>query len=130
MKNQFIKLIIILFIISNSLFAQTLTPDEISRVKFSVHLITYDTINNFESAIGEAYYNIIINSFIENLSIPQFSLSNLTIHDDMEIDKFIKQLNNVKQHPPTWEELLIKQTQYLIWLDKVTRRQTKYKHKL
>lgn len=129
MKKQIISLISIV-VISTSVFAQSkeiISSDEIARIKFAVHLVTYDTIPKWDNAVGEAYYTIIINSFNENLTIPVLTSSNITINDMAKIDEIIRQLNELKQNPPTWDELLKKQTQYLIWLDKTIRRSSKYR---
>lgn len=129
MKKQIILLIIALAF-CNSFFAQStdkLTQDEIARVKFSIHLITYDTIGSFESAAGEAYYKLVLRSFEENLTIPQMSLTNITANDKAITESIIQRLNDSKKNPPTWDELLVKETEYLKWFDKVTRRQSKYK---
>jgi len=127
------KLIIIsclMLIFSISSFAQSLSKfsdDEIARIKFSVHLITYDTANAFDNAKGEAYYKMIITAFSENLVIPNFVPTELTVNDKNKIEKFIQELKELKQNPFSWEILYEKETQYLIWLDKVSRRHTKYK---
>ena len=129
MKKQLIFSLLML-VISNGVFAQssgTFTGDEIARIKFSVHLITYDTVGTFDNAAGEAYYTLVIASFKENLSIPQFTLSSLTLNDKAKTDKLIQQLNQVKQNLPTWNELFTRQTQYLLWLDKISHRKSKYK---
>jgi len=125
---KILYLISILFF-STSIFAQSqvsFTNDEIARIKFAVHLITYDTIGGWENAAGEAYYSIVISSFNENLTIPDIN-SNFTVKDKNQIDEVIRQLNMLKQSPPTWNSLLKKQTQYLIWLDRALRKKTKYK---
>lgn len=129
MIKQFIFSLLMLFI-SHGVFSQssgTFTGDEIARIKFSVHLITYDTVGTFDNAAGEAYYTLVITSFKENLSIPQFTLSSLTLNDKTKTDRFIQLLNQIKQNPPTWDDLLTRQTQYLIWLDKISHRKSKYK---
>jgi hypothetical protein len=129
MKKQIISLISIL-VIGTSVFAQSsdiYTFDEIVRIKLSVPLVTYDTIGGWDNAAGEAYYTLVINSFNENLIIPEFTLSNITINDKIKVEEIIKRLNELKQNPPTWDDLLDKQTQYLIWLDKALRRSSKYK---
>jgi hypothetical protein len=129
MKMKIIYLISILFF-SISAFAQSAnsyTNDEIARMKFAVHLITYDTIGGWENAAGEAYYNIVISSFNENLTIPEISSSNFTVKDKSQVDEIIRQLNMLKQNPPTWDDLLKGQTKYLIYLDRALRRNTKYK---
>jgi hypothetical protein len=129
MKKQIISLIFIV-VISTSVFAQSkeiLSSDEIARIKYAVHLVTYDTVGKFDNAVGEAYYTIVISSFSENLTIPELTSSNITINDKTIIDEIIKHLNELKQNPPTWDELLKKQTQYLIWLDKTIRRSSKYR---
>lgn len=131
MKTQIIFFSIILFF-SNSIFAQssvtTLTDDEIARIKFSVHLITYDTVSKFDNATGEAYYTMVLNSFKENLTIPQFNTSLLTVNDKAKTEKYIQLLSQSKQNPPTWEELLRKQTEYLMWRDKALHKKSKYRN--
>lgn len=129
MKKQMMSLICIL-VLSANLFAQSteiFTSDEIARIKFAVHLLTYDTLGKWDNAAGEAYYTIVISSFNENLSIPEITSSKITISDKSKIDDIISQLNELKQNPPSWDDLLRKQTQYLIWLDKALRRSSKYK---
>jgi len=116
--------------ISNNIFSQssgTLSEDEKARIKISIHLITYDTVSTFDNAAGEAYYTLVINSFKQNLSIPQCSLSSLTSNDKITIDRYIQLLNKLKQNPPTWDDLLIGETQYQIWLDKASHKKSKYK---
>ena len=105
---------------------KTISEDESTRIKLAIHLITYDTIGNFEKASGEAYYVLVLNSFKENLSIPQFSSLSLTPKDKAITDRIIKQLNQLKQSPPSWDDLLAKETQYRTWLDKVSHRQPRY----
>lgn len=129
MKKSII-LSLLMLIFSSSFFAQStnkFTDDEIARIKFSVHLITYDTVSKFDNADGEAYYTMVINSFKENLTIPQFNPSQLTIHDKTKTEKYIQLLKQNKQNPPLWEELFRKQTEYLIWLDKALSRKSKYR---
>lgn len=131
MKKIF-NLSILLLIISNCVIAQSsgkLTQDEITRIKLTVPLITYDTIPTFDNAEGEAYFNLIIASFKENLTIPKFACT-LTPNDKSIIDKYVILLNNLKQNPPDWDDLLEKQTQYFIWLDIVSHRKSKYKTKI
>ena len=128
MKKQFI--FALLLFISVSVFSQTagkLTEDEKTRIKFAVHLVTYDTVGSFENAEGEAYYNLVLNSFKNDLSIPQFTKLSLTSKDKTQTDRIIQLLNQLKQNPPSWDELLARETQYLIWLDKISHRQSKYK---
>jgi hypothetical protein len=122
--------LVLMVLFSTSIFAQSLdsySTDEVARMKFAVHLITYDTIGGWENAAGEAYYNIIISSFKENCSIPDISSINFTVKDKIQISVIVEQLNALKQNPPSWDELLRKETQYLIYLDRALRRNTKYK---
>jgi hypothetical protein len=51
----------------------------------------------------------------------------LTPNDKAITDRIIQLLNQLKQNPPPWDELLKGETEYLIWLDKISRRQSKYK---
>lgn len=104
-----------------------LSEDEKTRIRFGIHLLTYDTVGTFDNAVGEAYYNLVIYSFKENLTIPQFSFSPFTVNDKSKIERIIQQFNQLKMNPPLWDDLLIKETQYMIWLDKVTHKKSKYK---
>ena len=106
---------------------RTYSSDEVARLKASVDLITYDTIPTFENAAGEAYYGLVIKSFKENLSIPEFTFAPMTAADKAIVDHCINQLNSIKDAPPTWDDLLIRQTQYYIWLDKSQHKKSKYK---
>jgi len=129
--KKVIILSMLMLIISNGIFAQSsnkFTNEEIARIKFSVHLITYDTVSCFETAKGEAYYTMVINMFKNNLVVPDFFPSDITSADKNKIDVLIQQLKKVKQNPPTWESLYERQTKYLMWLDKVMRKQSKYKY--
>lgn len=130
MKKLIILSIFTLFI-TNDFFAQSankFTNDEKARIQFSVHLITYDTISAFDNAKGEAYYTMLINVFTENLAFPDFIPSELTSNDRNKIEGIIQQLEGIKQNPPTWESLYKKQTEFLIWIDIVTRKRSKYKN--
>ncbi len=126
-----IVLSLLMLIFSSGFFAQSandFTDDEIARIKFSVHLITYDTVSKFDSPQGEAYYTMVINAFKENLTFPQFNASQITVHDKTKTEKYIQLLNQTKQNPPSWEELFRRQTEYLIWRDKALRKKSKYRN--
>ena len=113
-----------------SVFSQStgkFTDDEKTRIKFAVHLVTYDTISSFDNAAGEAYYNLVLNSFKETLGFPKITTSSLTLNDKTKTDIFIQQPNQLKQNPPTWDELFKRETEYLVWLDKISRKKSKYK---
>jgi hypothetical protein len=131
MKRYFFLTLLLMLISNVFVFSQisgTLSEDEKARIKFDVHLITYDTIGSFDNAADEAYYKMIINSFNENISIPQIATKNLTDKDKMKIEMVVKLLNNSKQNPPTWDEIYSKETAYLTWLDKVTHKKPIYKN--
>lgn len=130
MKKYFFFTLLLLIASNGVVFSQTsnkLSNDEISRVKFAIPLITYDTVGTFDNAAGEAYYLIVLNSFNETQTIPECSNMNLTAKDKTKIDAFIQQLNSLKQNPPTWDELFVMQKTYLIWYDKIARKKSKYK---
>jgi hypothetical protein len=130
MKKYFFFSLFLLLASNGVVFSQSsgkLTEDESARVKFNIHLITYDTIGNFDNAADEAYYNLVMSSFKENLSIPQFSKVNLTEKDKVKIEMVVKLLNQSKLNPPTWDELYTKETTFLVWRDKVTHKKSIYK---
>ena len=129
MKKQCLFSLLLLFS-SISVFSQssgTFTEDEKTRMQLAVHLITYDTIGAFDNAAGEAYYTLVLNSFKQTFSFPKCNTSSLTANDKAKTDGIIQMLNQLRQNPPTWDELLARETQYLIWLDNVSRRHSKYK---
>lgn len=128
-KYCFLFLLFLLFI-SNSVISQTtkaLTDDETARVKYAVHLITYDTVGGFDNAAGDAYYHMVIQSFEQYLIIPECNKANITGSDKTKIEKYIQLLNQAKQNPPTWDDLLIRETEYYKWLDKVRHKKSIYK---
>jgi len=102
------------------------TPDEKLRIQLAVPLITYDTINVFDNAVGEAYFHLMIESFSENQKFPDFSFSPLTEKDKSLIEVVRKKLVVLLNNPPTWDDLLIKQSQYNLWKDSVQRRKSIY----
>ena len=131
MKKQFF-LAFLMLSISYNIFSQssgTINEDEKTRIKLAVHLITYDTIGGFDNAAGDAYYSLVLSSFRENLYIPQLSSSVISFNDKTKIEKIIQLLSLMKQNPPSWDDLFLKQTQYLIWLDKATHKKSIYKEK-
>lgn len=111
-------------------FAQNsnvLSPDEQVRVKQSIHLITYDTIGHFESALGEAYYQVVLNAFSETLEIPHMDKSGLTAHDQAKIEMLIEKFEALIENPPSWEEILAGETKFVIYKDKAFHRTPTYK---
>ena len=130
MKNIIFSSLLALFI-SQGVFSQsvkTLSIDEIARVKFSLHLINYDNLPVFDNASGEAYYNIINSSFLENLIIPELTTTTLTENDRSIIDKQIQLLNASIQNPLAWDYLMELEIQYLLWVDRTQHKQSKYKN--
>lgn len=125
-----IKIFLPILLSFNYAFAQStdiLSEDEKVRIKLAVHLVTYDTIGNFDNAAGMAYFKLSINSFKENLTIPEFSFAPFTANDKSKIESIIQLLNQLKKNPPSWNDLLIRETQYEIWLDKMTHKKSIYK---
>jgi len=133
MKNKYINSAIFLLIVfsSNLVFAQSkekYTDDENARIKFAVHLVTYDTIGSFDNALGEATCKLLVFSFLENQICPKIDFAKLSSNDMSVIKKYINSFDAIKNNPPTWDELLLKETQYQIWLDASQHRKSKYKN--
>jgi len=131
LKNSILSFTVLLtfLLFSKNGFSQSdkLTPDQEARIKFSIHLITYDTISSFENVLGESYYKLLVYSFSDNLSIPEIERNQFTANDKKIIENAIFKLNEVKKNPPTWNELLIKEAEYLKWIDISQRKKSKYK---
>ncbi len=129
MKNIIFSSLVILFI-SQATFAQTeraLSNDEQSRVKFSLHLMNYTNPPVFENAMGEAYYNIVNASFLENCTIPTLQNITLTPNDQITINTHLELLKGSIQSPLTWEHLLALEAQYLNWVDQALHKVSVYK---
>ncbi len=88
--------------------------------------MNYSTPPAFENANGQAYYNIINASFLENLSIPTLQNLTLTEKDKTTIDNHVQLLVGSMQNPLTWEHLLALEAQYLNWIDKTQRKSSVY----
>ena len=103
-----------------------LTLDERSRIKFAMHLLTYDTISRFTSAKGEAVYQILWANFQETQSLPKQNLSDLSEHDKVLIQEQVDRLNKLSDAPPSWSDLILQEEKFLLWKDRLTRRHSKY----
>lgn len=124
----FFLTILTAFNYANAQSRNELNEDEKARIKFAIHLLTYDTLGAFDNAAGKSCFNLIIYSFKENLIIPEFSFSPFTENDKNKIQNIIQMLEQVKKNPPSWDDLLIRETQYLIWFDKMTHKKSEYKN--
>jgi hypothetical protein len=107
---------------------KTLTYDEVARVKFSVHLIDYQTPPSFDNALGQAYYNVVKTSFSENLIIPNVDITGMTDHDREIVNQYIELLNGAMISPLTWDHLLQLEAQYMNYLDRTTHKVSIYKN--
>jgi hypothetical protein len=129
MKNIIFSSLVILFI-GQAAFAQTertLSTDEQARVKFSLHLMHYSNPLVFENATGEAYYNVVNASFLENCTIPTLQNVMLTANDQITINTHLELLRGSIQNPLTWEHLLALEAQYLNWMDQSQHKVSIYK---
>ena len=115
-----------LLIISNNCFSQNLSEDEKMRVKYSVHLVTYDTVSTFDNSQGEANFKLLLFTFSEEQFIPEIEFNLVSKNDQEIIQKHIDIFKAIKTNPPTWQELLRKESEYLKWIDASQRRKSKY----
>ena len=127
------KIVIILLganFIFQGIFAQQLkgqfSDDQKARIKFSVHLINYATPPTFKSPEGEAAYNLINFSFMENQLIPAINLEVLNSEDKAIMVNHISLLEQAKTNTLSWEQLMKLEVQYLNWIDRAQRRNSKY----
>lgn len=122
----FAALLPMLLLISNNSYSQNLTADEETRVKYSVHLVTYDTVASFDNSLGEAYFKLLLFTFTEKQYIPEIDIKLLSERDKKIIQNHIDIFNAIKTNPPTWQELVRKESDYLKWIDVSQRRRSKY----
>lgn len=104
-----------------------LNPDEMARLKFSVHLVTYDRTESFESALGEAYFQTMIFAFENTGALPELSLAGIPSHDLQLIEKYSSKLTAVKSNIPEWSFLLTMEAQYQKWLDSTLSKVSRFK---
>lgn len=103
-----------------------LTADQQTRIRLAIPLITYDTVSNFQSAKGEAYYRLMLGSFELSLVKPSLAFEGVPESDRQLLDSQSKLFNELLNNPPTWEDLAVKQQQYLLWKDRMMSRHSKY----
>ena len=106
--------------------SRVFSNDEKSRISFAVHLLTYDTVASFESALGEAYFKALVHS-VENAQSIIPAPTNLKGYDLLTCLAHAQRFQGVIENPPTWEFLFAMEEQYLKWLDTVVRKKSKYK---
>src|SRR5688572_29354973 len=132
MKNIIFAGLLMVFLaqgaLAQSIANTKLTEDEATRVKFSVHLIDYQTPPVFDNAVGQAYYNVVKTSFSENLTIPTVNITGMTEHDKEIVNQYIELLNGAMTTPLTWDHLLQLETQYQNWVDRTTHKVSIYKN--
>jgi hypothetical protein len=124
----FAVLLLTILLISDKSYSQNLTEDEEMRVKYSVHLVTYDTVSAFDNSLGEAYFKLLVFTFAEEQIIPEINFQLLSDNDRKILQNHVEKFNIIKANPPAWEELLLKEAEYLKWIDASQRRQSKYKN--
>lgn len=112
---------------STSVNAQSseLNQDELARLSFSVHLLTYDTVSAFESSLGEAYFQTMIHAY-ENGIKPEMSLTGISGKDQAKILDYQTRLEALRTNPPTWNELVKLEDAYRKFVDRRLSRKSKY----
>ncbi len=103
-----------------------LTQDELARLSFSVHLLTYDTVSAFESSLGEAYFQTMIHGY-ENGVKATLDLTGITPKDKRKIADYQARLEALRANIPTWNQLLKLEDAYQKYLDRSQSKQSKYK---
>jgi hypothetical protein len=85
---------------------------------------------DYETPVGDAASNLIINSFKTNLIIPAFTqLEGISETDLLKIESLKLALKTIIDSPtPSWDTILMFETQKMLLLDKQLRRQSKYKN--
>lgn len=64
---------------------------------------------NFESAKAEAYLNLLLNAYRNNVAYPGISLNNISSGDRSKIEKLQMELEALRNNPPSWDLLLAKE---------------------
>jgi hypothetical protein len=132
MRKYFFISLLFLFC-SNSIFSQStsknLTEDEVTRaICASYYIVEVQPVNYiFNTPSGEATANIILKAYREHLIIPTISMDNIDAGDKAKIEKLIIKLNQLSKNPPTWDELVLLEKEWLIARDKAMLKVSKYK---
>lgn len=100
--------------------------DEQARVRMAIPLLTYDTLNRFQSPRAEACYQLMKGACETSFYLPELSFDGLPELDKAVLEAQKKLLQKVLQNPPTWSELIEQERAYLIWKDRMTSRRSKY----
>lgn len=81
----------------------------------------------FNTPSGEATANIILKAYRDLQPIPDISLDKLDPTDKIKVEQLISKLNDLSKNPPTWDEILKMEKEYLIKWDKAIRQKSIYK---
>ncbi len=128
MKSIIISFFIIL--LSSSIYGQViLSEDEAARKSAMVNYLDQCQFD-YETPVGDAASNLIINSFKTSLIIPAFTqLEGISETDLLKIESLKLALKTIIDSPtPSWDTILMFETQKMLLLDKQLRRQSKYKN--
>ena len=100
--------------------------DEQARIRMAIPLLTYDTLNSFQSPRGEACYQLMKGACETSFCLPEISFDGLPESDQVVLEAQKKVLQTLLKNPPTWSELLEQERAYLIWKDRMMSRKSKY----
>ena len=103
------------------------TADELARLEFSVHLLTYDTVSAFQTSLGEAYFHTMLHAFKSGLS-PDIDLTSIVEKDKEKLMDYRARLDALLADPPTWDQLVRLEDNYRKYLDKSLTKRSKYNH--
>lgn len=129
-KNQ--SLITVFLLIPLFIFSQStnkdISKDELIRASYASYYIDEVQEANyvFNTPSGEAAANIILKAYRDLLIIPDISLDQIDAEDKAKIEKLIQKLDQLSKNPPSWDEIVLLEKEWLINWDKTVRQKSKY----
>lgn len=126
-------LTIILFVISFTAFSQTqdrnTNKENLIRAAYASYYLEEVQESNFifESPRGEAVASLILKLYRDLLPFSEIPTEGINVNDNAKVEKLISKLNQLRETPPTWQEILNMEQKHLIDWDKAIRLKSRYK---
>jgi len=130
MKKYFFLSLLLLYI-SSGAFSQSTNKNDDGVIRASYASYYIDEVQPanyiFNTPSGEASANIILKAYRDHLIIPTISIDKIDAADKAKIEKLILKLNELSKNPPSWDELVLLEKEWLIKRDKAMLKVSKYK---
>lgn len=124
---------LLFFLIPFSLFSQSgksIDTDDLlmraSYASFYIEETQESFFSGYRTPYGEACAHIILKKFRDLLPLPETKSLTVDFMDKQKIEKLVEKLNQLRENPPTWEEIFLLEEQRLIQWDKAIRQKSKY----